>query len=52
MPKPFAQFVQNHPKVILEAQESVSDQLTRDVLENRLDIAIASMSARGDSPLS
>lgn len=50
MPRPFTQFMLRHPKVILEIQESVSDQLARDILDDRLDIAIASATGRADNP--
>lgn len=50
MPRPFTQFIRAHPKVILEVQESVSDELARDILEDRLDVAIASITQRGLGP--
>ncbi len=42
LPRPLHQFMTRHPKVIVEIQESVSDQLSRAVLLDRLDIALIS----------
>jgi LysR family nitrogen assimilation transcriptional regulator len=43
--RPLDQFIKLHPKVIVEVQESVSDQLSRAVLLDRLDIALVSSTA-------
>jgi LysR family transcriptional regulator, nitrogen assimilation regulatory protein len=43
--RPLDQFMKLHPKVIVEVQESVSDQLSRAVLLDRLDIALVSSTA-------
>lgn len=40
--RPLKIFMLKHPKVIVEVQESISDDLTRAILQDRLDIAIAS----------
>jgi len=40
--RPLDQFMKLHPKVVLEVQESVSDQLWRAVLVDRLDLALVS----------
>jgi LysR family transcriptional regulator, nitrogen assimilation regulatory protein len=40
--RPLDRFMKQHPKVIVEIQESVSDQLSRAVLLDRLDIALVS----------
>lgn len=46
MPQPFGEFTRAHPNVVLEVKESVSDTLMRDILEDRLDVAIASATER------
>ncbi|HEX4409981.1 MAG TPA: LysR family transcriptional regulator [Xanthobacteraceae bacterium] len=40
--RPLHQFMKLHPKVIVEVQESISDQLSRAVLLDRLDVALVS----------
>lgn len=40
--RPLKEFMKRHPKVIVEVQESISDQLSRAVLLDRLDIALVS----------
>jgi LysR family transcriptional regulator, nitrogen assimilation regulatory protein len=48
--RPLDRFMKQHPKVIVEIQESVSDQLSRAVLLDRLDIAVvSSMAPEADS---
>jgi LysR family nitrogen assimilation transcriptional regulator len=42
---PLDRFMKRHPKVIVEIQESVSDQLSRAVLLDRLDVALVSSTA-------
>jgi LysR family nitrogen assimilation transcriptional regulator len=48
--RPLDRFMKQHPKVIVEIQESVSDQLSRAVLLDRLDIALVSSTAPEADP--
>jgi LysR family nitrogen assimilation transcriptional regulator len=48
--RPLGAFMQTHPKVIVEVQESISDDLWRAVLNDRLDIAIVSAIGLETSP--
>ena len=47
---PLTVFMQNHPKVVVEVQENVSDQLLRAVLHDSLDVAIVSTTVPETSP--
>lgn len=46
LPRPLEQFMKRHSKVIVEIQESVSDQLSQAVLLDRLDLALVSSTTR------
>ena len=48
--RPLKAFMQAHPKVIVEVRESISDELWRAVLHDRLDIAIVSATGPKASP--
>lgn len=48
--RPLKTFMQTHPKVIVEVRESISDDLWKAVLHDRLDIAIVSATGLQTSP--
>jgi LysR family nitrogen assimilation transcriptional regulator len=48
--RPLKAFMQAHPKVIVEVRESISDDLWKAVLHDRLDIAIVSATGLATSP--
>jgi len=48
--RPLKAFMQTHPKVIVEVRESISDDLWKAVLSDRLDIAIVSSTTLERSP--